>query len=136
LWSVIAYDNQTRSMLQTDQQQTSVSSRNKDLLVDADGSVHVYSGPRAPTGKQNNRVQTIPGKRWFMILCLYGPLLPWFDKAWRPGRSSRSPRRVRALAFAARADGTRVAPAGVSVARIRRRSRTPAGSWRRRLRMA
>ena len=30
-WSVIVYDNQTRSMLQTDQQFPSVSSQNKDL---------------------------------------------------------------------------------------------------------
>ncbi|MGA9394402.1 MAG: hypothetical protein WCA83_02825 [Azonexus sp.] len=32
-----------------------------------------------------NWVQTIPGKGWFMILRLYGPLEPWFDKSWRPG---------------------------------------------------
>ena len=27
----------------------------------------------------------MPGKGWFMILRLYGPLEPWFDKTWRPG---------------------------------------------------
>ena len=26
-----------------------------------------------------------PGKGWFMILRLYGPLQPWFDKTWQPG---------------------------------------------------
>jgi hypothetical protein len=30
-------------------------------------------------------VQTIPGKGWFTLLRLYGPLEPWFDKSWRPG---------------------------------------------------
>jgi hypothetical protein len=30
-------------------------------------------------------MQTIPGKGWNVILCLYGPLEPWFDKTWRPG---------------------------------------------------
>jgi hypothetical protein len=30
-------------------------------------------------------VQTIPGSGWFMILRLYGPLEPWFDKTWQPG---------------------------------------------------
>lgn len=84
-WSVIVYDNQTRSMVQTDQQFPSVSSQNKDLLVNPDGSVDVYFGPKAPAGKENNWVQTIPGKGWFMILRLYGPLEPWFDKTWKPG---------------------------------------------------
>jgi len=84
-WSVIVYDNQTRSMLQTDQQAPSVSSQNKDLHVNADGSVDVWFGPKAPEGMENNWVQTIPGKGWFMILRLYGPLEPWFDKTWRPG---------------------------------------------------
>jgi hypothetical protein len=34
---------------------------------------------------ESNWVETIPGKGWFMILRLYGPLEPWFDKTWRPG---------------------------------------------------
>jgi hypothetical protein len=84
-WSVIVYDNQTRSMIQTDQQFPSVSSQNKDLQVNADGSVDVYFGPKAQSGKEGNWVQTIPGKGWFMILRLYGPLEPWFNKTWRPG---------------------------------------------------
>ena len=84
-WSVIVYDNQTRSMIQTDQQFPSISSQNKDLHVNDDGSVDVYFGPQAPAGEQNNWIQTIPGKGWFMILRLYGPLKPWFDKTWQPG---------------------------------------------------
>jgi hypothetical protein len=47
-WSVIVYDNQTRSMLQTDQQAPSVSSQNKGIKTNADGSVDVYFGPKAP----------------------------------------------------------------------------------------
>ena len=84
-WSAIVYDNQTRSMIQTDQRFPSVSSQNKNLLVNADGSVDVYFGPKAPAGKENNWIQTIPGKGWFMLLRLYGPLEPWFDKTWKPG---------------------------------------------------
>jgi len=84
-WSVIVYDIQTRSMLQTDQKAPSVSSQNKALQVNQDGSVDVYFAPKAPAGKENNWVQTIPGKGWFMILRLYGPLELWFDKSWRPG---------------------------------------------------
>jgi hypothetical protein len=84
-WSVIVYDNQTRSMVQTDQSAPSVSSQNPDVKINADGSVDVFFGPTAPEGMQSNWVQTIPGRGWFMILRLYGPLEPWFDKSWRPG---------------------------------------------------
>jgi hypothetical protein len=84
-WSVIVYDQQTRSMVQTDQRAPSVSSQNKDMIINKDGSVDVYFGPKAPPGKEGNWVQTIPGKGWFMILRLYGPLEPWFNKTWRPG---------------------------------------------------
>jgi hypothetical protein len=84
-WSFTAYDNQTRSMLQTDQQFPAVGSENKGLLVNPDGSVDVFFGPRAPVGKENNWVQTIPGKGWNTLLRLYGPLNPWFDKTWQPG---------------------------------------------------
>lgn len=84
-WSVIVYDIQTRSMLQTDQKAPSVSSQNTKLKVNADGSVDVYFGPRPPAGMEHNWIQTIPGKGWFMILRLYSPLEPWFNKTWRPG---------------------------------------------------
>jgi hypothetical protein len=90
-WSVIVYDNQTRSMLQTDQKSPSVSSQDRGIRVNADGSVDVYFAPRAPAGMENNWVQTIPGKGWFMILRLYGPLEPWFDKTWRPGEIELQP---------------------------------------------
>ncbi len=84
-WSVIVYDTQTRSMLQTDDQYPSMSSQNKGLLVNDDELVDVYFGPKAPPGEASNWVQTIPGKSWFTLLRLYGPLEPWFNQTWRPG---------------------------------------------------
>jgi hypothetical protein len=83
-WSVIVYDNQTRSMVQTNSA-PSVSSQDKNLKKNPDGSVDVFFGPTAPAGFENNWVETIPGKGWFMILRLYAPLEPWFNKSWRPG---------------------------------------------------
>jgi len=83
-WSVIVYDNQARSMLQTDQQFPSVSSQDKDVVVNADGSVDIYFGPQPPHDKAN-WIQTVPGKSWNTILRMYGALEPWFDKTWRPG---------------------------------------------------
>lgn len=82
-WSVILYDNQTRSMLQTDQKFPMVTSQNKDLQINKDGSVDVYFGPIAPSGKKSNWIQTVPGKGWNTLFRLYGPLEPWFDKTWK-----------------------------------------------------
>lgn len=84
-WSVILYDNQTRSMLQNNQDWPAVSSQTKGLQTNADGSVDVYFGPKAPAGKEHNWIETVPGRTWNTLLRLYGPLQPWFDKTWRPG---------------------------------------------------
>ncbi|PHQ33062.1 DUF1254 domain-containing protein [Rhodopirellula bahusiensis] len=84
-WSVVVYDPQTRSELQTDQPFPSKNSKRSDLVKNADGSIDLYFGPQAPEGKASNWIQTIPGKGWWTILRLYGPLEPWFDKSWRPG---------------------------------------------------
>jgi hypothetical protein len=88
-WSILAYDPQTRSMLQTDRRFPSVSSQKPELVIDPDGSVDVFFGPEAPAGREANWVQTLPGKGWFAALRLYGPLEPWFDKTWRPGEIER-----------------------------------------------
>jgi hypothetical protein len=84
-WSFTVYDNQTRSMLQTDHQFPGIDSNKKGLQQNADGSYDIYFGPKGPTGKESNWIQTVPGKGWNMLFRLYGPLQPWFDKTWRPG---------------------------------------------------
>jgi hypothetical protein len=75
-WSFVVYDNQTRSMLQTDQQYPSTSSQKKGLQINEDKSVDVWFGPQAPSGHESNWVQTVPGKGWNVLLRLYGPLEP------------------------------------------------------------
>jgi hypothetical protein len=85
-WSLVVYDPQTRSMLQTGQPYPSKNNeRNKDMKTNGDGSTTVWFGAEAPEGKESNWIQTVPGKAWFICLRLYGPLKPWFDKTWRPG---------------------------------------------------
>ena len=84
-WSLVVYDNQTRSMLQTDQQFPSMGSQKKGIAINPDTSVDVYFGPAAPAGHEANWVQTVSGKGWNVILRLYGPLEPFFNKSWRPG---------------------------------------------------
>jgi hypothetical protein len=84
-WSFVVYDDQTRSMLQTDEQFPSLGSQKKGIVVNTDTSVDVYFGPRAPAGHEANWVQTVPGKGWNVLLRLYGPEQAWFDKTWKPG---------------------------------------------------
>jgi hypothetical protein len=72
-------------MLQTDEQFPSIGSEDKSVVVNPDTSVDVYFGPTAPAGHETNWVQTVPGKGWNVLLRLYGPLQPWFDKTWKPG---------------------------------------------------
>jgi hypothetical protein len=84
-WAVTLYDTQTRSMLQTDQPFPTVGSQSEGFEQNADGSYDVYFGPEAPAGKDANWLQTIPGKSWFIILRMYGPLQAWIDQTWRPG---------------------------------------------------
>jgi len=84
-WSVVVYDPQTRSELQTEQPFPSKNNTTNPLVYNDDGSVDLYYGPKAPQGMENNWTQTVAGKGWFMVLRLYGPLEPWFDKTWRPG---------------------------------------------------
>jgi hypothetical protein len=83
-WSVMLYDRQTRSMLQTDQRMPDVGSQSGTVETNADGSTDIYIGPTPPEGKTNNWLQTVPGKGFFTILRLYSPLQPFFDKTWRP----------------------------------------------------
>ena len=84
-WSFVVYDNQTRSMLQTDEQFPSIGSQKKDIVINGDTSVDIWFGPTAPAGHEANWVQTVPGKGWNTLIRLYGPLQAWFDKTWKPG---------------------------------------------------
>lgn len=84
-WSFMVYDNQSRSMLETDQKSAGLDSNSRGLVANDDGSYTIWFGPKAPKGKGGNWVQTMPGKGWNTLLRLYGPLQPWFDKTWKPG---------------------------------------------------
>ncbi|WP_282036539.1 DUF1254 domain-containing protein [Saccharicrinis aurantiacus] len=83
-WSFTIYDNQTRSMLQTDQQFPGIDNNKKGLKQNKDGSWDIFIGPKAPKGMKNNWIQTNPNKGWNTIFRLYGPLEAWFDGEWYP----------------------------------------------------
>jgi len=84
-WALTMYDNQTRSMLQTSQAFPTVGSQTEGLKQNEDGSYDIYFAPKPPKGYENNWLETVPGKGWFVGLRLYGPLEPWIEKTWRPG---------------------------------------------------
>ncbi|CAE8618789.1 unnamed protein product [Polarella glacialis] len=89
-WSVVIYDPQTRSELQTSVPFPSKNSlRDTGMIYNADGSIDLYIAPKAPAGKETNWIESVPGKSWFALLRLYGPVEAWFDKTWRPSEIMR-----------------------------------------------
>ena len=88
-WSLTVYDNQTRSMLQTPQRYPRAGSQSYPspaAEAESDGSTVVYFSPTRPEGvAAGNWIQTDPDRGWFVLLRLYSPLQPFFDKTWRPG---------------------------------------------------
>lgn len=87
-WSLILYDNQSRSMLDTPQRFPRVGSQTYPTPAaeaSSDGSTTIYFGPKQPEGvARGNWIQSMPGKGWFTILRLYSPLESFFTKDWRP----------------------------------------------------
>jgi hypothetical protein len=49
----------------------------------ADGSLDVYFGPRAPADKESNWVPTKPGGEFEVMFRAYAPTKAFFDKTWR-----------------------------------------------------
>jgi len=84
-WSLTAYDNKTRSLIQNDLGRPLVGSVH-GAKPNNDGSYDVYFGPKIPKGvEKENWIQTKPDSGWFVYLRLYGPEKPYFDKTWIPG---------------------------------------------------
>jgi hypothetical protein len=81
-WSVTLYDVDTRSLVQNKEQIADRSSRQPNLVKNADGSVDLYFGPAAPKGSEKNWIPTVPDKAWFAWFRLYAPLEAYFDKSW------------------------------------------------------
>ena len=81
-WSLTVYDEKNRQMLVNETKNPDVSSRNPEIVKNADGSVDVYVGPTAPKGFEKNWVQTKAGEGWFVLFRFYGPTEKMFDKSW------------------------------------------------------
>jgi hypothetical protein len=84
-WSVTVYDTETRSQIQTHQGKAALRSLFELKSASEANSIDLYFGPRAPSGKEGQWIQTIPGKGWFAYFRIYGPEAAAFDGSWKPG---------------------------------------------------
>jgi hypothetical protein len=83
-WSVTVYDIDTRSQIKNKSGKWAL--RSLFELKDVKGeSVDLHFGPRPPRGKENEWVETLPGKGWFVYFRIYGPEVSAFDGSWKPG---------------------------------------------------
>jgi hypothetical protein len=80
-WSATAYDRATHGLIR-DMKWASRSSQTPGLQKNSNGSVDVYFGPKAPTGKESNWVPTKAGGQFEVLFRFYGPEKPLFDKSW------------------------------------------------------
>jgi hypothetical protein len=80
-WSATLYDRATHALIHG-QPWSSRSSNTPKLQKNADGSVDVFFGPKAPDGRESNWVPTDPNGRFEVLFRLYGPEKPFFDKQW------------------------------------------------------
>jgi len=81
-WSATAYDRETHALIR-DMPRASVASTSTGVQKNANGSVDVYFGPKAPAGKEANWVPTAAGQKFELLFRLYGPEKPFFEKAWK-----------------------------------------------------
>ncbi|MEU6506048.1 DUF1254 domain-containing protein [Streptomyces sp. NPDC046942] len=78
-WSLTLYDRETCGLIR-DMPRTGADSLQQQVEKNTDGSVDIYIGPKAPTGKEGNWIPTAPGRGWFPYFRLYGPEKSFFEK--------------------------------------------------------
>jgi len=80
-WSATVYDRETHALVKG-MPRASRSSQIPEMQKNADGSIDVYFGPKAPAGKDTNWVPTDPTRRFELMFRLYGPTKALFEKSW------------------------------------------------------
>ncbi len=81
-WSATVYDRATHALIR-DMPRSGRSSQSPGLQANADGSVDIYFGPKAPAGKESNWVPTKPDGKFEVLFRFYGPEKSVFDKTWK-----------------------------------------------------
>ena len=80
-WSLTAYDRGTHALIKN-MPRASRGSNAADVQKNADGSVDIYLGPKAPAGKELNWIPTEPKREFELMVRLYGPTKAFFEKTW------------------------------------------------------
>ena len=80
-WAVTTYDLETASYIRN-MSKNSIDSSLEGLKKNKDGSVTIYLGPKAPSGKEANWLPTEEGRRFFLLFRFYGPQKGVFDGSW------------------------------------------------------
>jgi len=80
-WSATAYDRKTHALIR-ETSRSSRASNSAGVQQNADGSLDVFFGPKAPAGKESNWVPT-NGRDFEILFRLYGPQKAFFDKTWK-----------------------------------------------------
>ncbi|WP_201313105.1 DUF1254 domain-containing protein [Dyella sp. EPa41] len=81
-WSVTAYDRETHALIKH-MDRASRASNSAEIQKNADGSIDIYFGPKAPAGKESNWIPTDPQRRFELMFRAYGPTKAFFEKQWR-----------------------------------------------------
>jgi hypothetical protein len=81
-WSATAYDRDTHALIRN-MQWASRASTTSGIQKNADGSVDVYLGPKAPAGRESNWIPTDANGKFEVLFRFYGPQKPLFDKTWK-----------------------------------------------------
>jgi hypothetical protein len=81
-WSVIVYSQKTKSFIPNPLDRVGLDSYDKSKLkMNADGSVDIYFGNRAPKDYEANLLPSA-GEDFFLIFRFYGPSKSVYDKTW------------------------------------------------------
>ncbi len=80
-WSVTAYDRDLHTLIRN-MPRASRSSQIPELQKNADGSVDLYFGPKAPEGKESNWIPTDPNRKFELMFRAYAPTEALFKKQW------------------------------------------------------
>jgi hypothetical protein len=84
-WSLTLYEAENASGLATTARRfPSLGSRDRPSK-NADGTIDLYIGPKAPAGKEANWLATAASRGFFGILRLYGPGERAINYSWKPG---------------------------------------------------
>jgi hypothetical protein len=81
-WSVTVYNSVTQALFLNSDHPT-LDSLDKAVHKNADGSVDIYFGSKAPTGEEANRINIPARAHWFSWFRFYGPEKAVFDKSWK-----------------------------------------------------